>query len=71
MTDSSLNISIEDVTKTYGNFYALKDLNLRYVSIFGLHVGSLVLSSLALECPTIALCLLYLRINDDPIKQNN
>ena len=31
-------------------------------------VGSLVLSSLALECPTIALCLLYLRINDDPIK---
>ena len=55
------------IAKDQKNFYALKDLYLRYVSILGLIVGSLVLSSLALECPTIALCLLYLRVKDDPI----
>ena len=32
MTDSSLNISIKDVTKTYGNFYALKDVSLEVTS---------------------------------------
>ena len=32
MTDSSLNISIEDVTKTYGDFYALKEVSLEVTS---------------------------------------
>ncbi len=32
MTDSSLNISIKDVTKTYGDFYALKDVSLEVLS---------------------------------------
>ena len=62
--------SLSNCERPKKNFYALKDLNLRYVSILGLPVGSLVLSSLALESPTIALCLLYLRINDDPININ-
>jgi putative spermidine/putrescine transport system ATP-binding protein len=32
MTDSSLNISIQDVTKTYGDFYALKNVSLEVTS---------------------------------------
>ncbi len=32
MKSSSLNISINDVTKTYGNFYALKNINLDVTS---------------------------------------
>ena len=32
MADSSLNISINDVTKTYGDFYALKDVSLEVTS---------------------------------------
>jgi len=32
MTDSSLNISIHDVTKTYGDFYALKNVSLEVTS---------------------------------------
>ena len=32
MTDSSLNISIKDVTKTYRDFYALKDVSLEVTS---------------------------------------
>ena len=32
MKSSSLNISIKDVTKTYGNFYALKNINLEVTS---------------------------------------
>ena len=32
MADSSLNISITNVTKTYGNFHALKDVSLEVTS---------------------------------------
>jgi putative spermidine/putrescine transport system ATP-binding protein len=32
MTDNSLNISIHDVTKTYGDFYALKNVSLEVTS---------------------------------------
>ena len=32
MTDSSLNISIKNVTKTYDKFYALKDISLEISS---------------------------------------
>ena len=32
MKSSSLNISIKDITKKYGNFYALKDINLEVTS---------------------------------------
>ena len=32
MADSSLNISINDVTKTYGDFHALKDVSLEVTS---------------------------------------
>ena len=32
MKSSSLNISIKDITKTYGDFYALRDINLEVTS---------------------------------------
>ena len=56
------------IAKDQKNFYALKDLYLRYVSILGLDVVHSCLSSLALESQLHHLLThFYFWIKDDPI----